>query len=557
MSRRLGLAALFLFALIGAAYGLTLPAVGGEGLALITHLRPDDHLLTAWLVPLLSRALGAHLVYLRIVNVLVFSLVAFLAVGGRAKRAVWAALFILLATSPLIVSVLLNPLGFEDLISFALVLLAAADIAGIRVLGHAARFLVALALALQDPWLSPAAALYGILATPPIVRSFAPLAGVGLAIAFRIYVVPVTAPAWPPVADSTAGPVTAVAAGAFLFGIVPLFLIGLRQRVPTVVALAGAPLLRCALLGVAIACAGSLSQSGDPSAYWLDAEACFLIGGIASALRRGPAVRRDIVTAGAAVLALQLLVFAYFLPAIPGLEISRATSVVEQALGSVSAAASPACIVSDQAGRRHVLADGALLLLRHAPASTVVENADTCATLRTASDLTMLTDMSATDWGRGGVALLRATLAASGPGVLPIAKGIVSPRARASTPTGEGAFGNIIEAPGGTVGQFTVLTGFSYLFPCAPAGHQLTFAVAPADAHGAYAYRVSLIAFRHARTLASAVVASTPRTDSVQPWQWRSVTLPEGKGCRAILFSAPVEPSVAGAWVMFAGATVH
>lgn len=555
MSSRLTLTALALVALAGAAYALTLPTVGGENLAVIMRLRPDNHLLTAWLLPFASRIFGSHLAYLRIVNLVAAALLAVVTIAGRTNRAAWATLVVLLITSPLIVGVLLDPLGSENLVSLGLVLLAAADTAGTHTIRPLTRFVLTLALVLQDPSLSPAAVLYALLTAPPLLRSIAPLAGAGLAIVARAYAV-MMAPLWPPAADLTAGPVTAIATGAFLFGVAPLFLLGVRQRLPTVAALAGAPLLRCALLAVAVGCAGLLSATGDPSPYWLGAEGCLIIGGIASALQRGTTAPREIVTAAVATLTAQVLAFLYFLPTLPSLEISRSTSVVEQVLGSPNVP-SGACIVSDEAGREHVLADGALLLSRGAPASAVVDNADTCTIRPAVSALTVLSDMSAENWGAGGVALLRAALSASGPGVLPIGGGIISPRARASTPTGQGAFGNIIETPNGTVGQFTVLTGFSYLFPCARAGRRLTFAVAPADAHGAYAYRVLIVVPRGALTLSTAIVPSTPRTNSIQPWQWRSVALPRVAECRGILFSAPVEPGITGAWVMFAGATVH
>lgn len=541
------------------AYALTIPAIGGGSLAVIAGLRPDAHLLSGWLWRFISEAFGSHLELLRVCSTLVLaSLIGITAFAlGASRRTAGSVLWLLLLTSPLIVGVLFDPLGGENLISLGLVVFAAMDLAGLwDAKTPIVRGVIALALTLQDPTLAPVALAYSAVAGVSLGQRILPVAAVAAGVALRIYLGMPDVMREHPSLDSTAGPITIVAIGALSFGAIPVLLL-LRRRIPSIVTLTGAPMMRCALLAILAILAGMFARSGDPSSYWLDAEACIIVGAMASALARKPKAGQDIATFAAALLCLQLVLLIWCVPSLPALAVSNATSTVVQAARRGDRS-SPVCLVADAPARRHVLAQGGLLQLEHESATAaIVDDPIDCLAVAPAMDLTEVSDTSARDWGRGGLDLTRAAqIASTSSGVLPPGKGQVSPATRAGTPTGAGAFANVTQTPGGTIGVFTVLTGFSYRFSCVPPGTRLSFAVASADAHGGYAYEVEVVDGDRAHVIANATVLPTPRTDTIQDWHLDTLRLPSSRGCRAIVFSAPVRPGVTGAWVMFAGASV-
>ncbi len=247
-TRLLLLAGLGLFlaaALIAILYALTLPPLGGAHLAVLAGMQPDPHLLTGWLWKIFLGRPSIHGFPARVWSALAFALVIFpiAMVLCRRQLGFGAVLCgLILVSSPLTFGVLLDPLGGEDFISLAIVVVMALDIAGFLRMSPAVRCALGAALVLQDVRLAPAAFLYPLLAGGSYQQVLAQFAVVLGAVALRAFVVPSTLPIRHLAIDSTAGPATIVAIGLVLFAVVPLVLFGIRRRAGAIIALTGDPL---------------------------------------------------------------------------------------------------------------------------------------------------------------------------------------------------------------------------------------------------------------------------------------------------------------------------
>ncbi len=554
--------------MIAILFALTLLPLGGAHLAVLAGARMDPHLLTGWLWKAALGRPSIHGFPARVWSALALALAIFPVVTVLRRRQMgFVAMLcgLILASSPLAFGVLLDPLGGEDFVSLALVAVMALDIAGLWKVPSTVRCALAAGLVLQDAWLAPAALLYPLLAGGSYRRILAQIASVAGGVALRALVAPSTLPSRHIAIDSIAGPETVIAMGCVLFAVAPLVLFGMRRRATAVVALSGGPFLRVITFGAAAASMGMFSAAGDPSPYWLCGETAFAIGLVGSALDQR---RRAILTVALlGILAAQAGLFVQYRDDLPAVALTQASGVLRSVLAANAVSSTPICMVVDRSGEQHVLASGAFFALD--PAVTplrVVSDAKDCLDAAKGTDLVIIQNMLATDWGPGGIELARsAQIASEAPYVLPVKNGIVSPRTHANTPYGLGAFGDVVDTPIGAVGDFTVVSGFSYRFACPPHGNRLSFAVA-GIAHTAFAYEIFVDNGSRLRRIvagsspASRSVASNAPTgtpyQATQAWRLQVGVLPETRLCRSIIFSVLSQPGVPDTWVTFAGASV-
>ncbi len=311
---------------------------------------------------------------------------------------------------------------------------------------------------------------------------------------------------------------------------------------------------------------GMFSVTGDPSLYWLCGEAALVVGLVSSGLLNEERSRGVLTVALLCILVAQLALFVRFRNDLPAVAFTRADGVLRGTLATDAAGETPLCMVVDNSGTQHVLANGAFFTLN--PATTpfrVVSNASDCLDAARGTDLVIIENMMATDWGPGGIELARsAQIASEAPYVLPVESGIVTPHTHAGTPTGFGAFGNMTDTPVGAVGDFTVLSGFSYRFNCVPRGNWLAFAIA-AIPHAAFTYEVLVDSGGGPRPINTQSLPSSPGSESppagtpyeaTQAWQLHIVALPSTPACRSIIFSVPARSGVPGTWVTVVGASL-
>ena len=448
--------------------------------------------------------------------------------------------------SPLTLGTALGPHAAEHLLSVAVVAVMALDLAGLLKAPALVRCALCLTLALLDARLMPAALLYALLAGGAYRWILAGILAAGAGIGIRALLAPATMPAFDAGIDSSAGPFTIIAIGCALFAIAPLALFAIR-RVPALAALAGGAFLRALALGTSAFVMGAFATTGDPSPYWLCGEVAF-VAGIASMLARAERVSL-VVGALVCIFVAQSAAFAAARDHLPAVSIARNSATLRSVLAADAATGTPFCVVADAAAKRHILENEAIRVGSFSEASQCLFAA------APGTDLIVLSNWNVTDWGAGGIELARAERTAeSAAYVLPVEHGIVAPHTPAATVTGTGAFGNTTDTPIGAVGNFTILSGYSYEFRCVPRAARLTFAIAGLP-NAAFAYSVVALDDRGAHTVLSESVPST--TSATLAWRFHSVALPAPSGCESLRFAVTKPPGAPEPWVSIAGAALQ
>jgi hypothetical protein len=527
-----------------AIQGLRLPAVlDGPGLEAVTGRAPDPHLpaglLDGWIAT--HCALSAPCV--QHANLAIFAALVFLvaALAGRSLLGLLATAVI--AISPLASALVVDPLGAAASIGVALVALGAIDVAGTVRYPLAARCLLAIAIALADPALVPAALAYGAFG------GLVPLACAIAASAARFFI-------YRPVVDPLAAPATLVAFGFCLFVGGPLLMLAVRHRAFRVLDRDGHALLRTAGLAIAALAGGVLAPSGDVAPYWLAAEAALLAGLVASLpfVPGSRAFERSAYALGG-LLAVQFVLFIQYHQDVTTAAIAYRGDDLR---GMLAASDRPACVADDEIARRYVLANGAFLRL-YPPHVAPVTTADpaTCLTMPDATAVVTMAGLAVHDWG-GAVPLMKAYRDAADPdGTLQIEGGAVTPATHANTPTGRGSFGNQIDTPLGHVGDFTILSGYTYVPACVPVGavKHLVFAAASIPGTPPLRLRVDATSAGSKRAVLDATFPSSPAD---APYRWIRYDVPLAPSdCASLAFSVANEAHRTGDWLTIAGAAIR
>lgn len=522
---------------VGIALAIALAGAGIQSLGLPPILG-GPHLagMLAGTAPLAHCGTSAQCVHLY--NAL-FSFVAIFAFAALAWRSpLLQACVALVAISPLWTAAIVDPNGPVALVAVALVALAAIETVASVPVAPALQATLAAALAATDASAMPVALAFGAL------RGRLPFAAAVCVSAIRIWLVR-------PHVDALAAPATIVILGAAFFVGGPIALATRRMLLSAPAA--GGRIAACCLLAFAAVGGGIFASSGDPGANWLAAEIALLVG-VFDALRSLRPERSYWIVA-----ALLVVQFGLFV------ETHRDSAAAAMALrgddlrGMLARAPADVCVSADEVAKHYVLVDGAFL--RAYPDKTAPEMVSTAADCgRFANETTVVTmrDLDVHDWGIA-VPLLQAFADTRVPvGVLQIDGTDIRPGTAADTPTGKGAFGNQFDTPLGPVGDFTVLSGYSYAPACIAVrrGQRLVFAAATIPGSSALTFHVASSAPDGAPTAFS---GSLPRSGVQDPYRWKrfeSKPLP-ASACRRFIFDVPTAGGAKGRWLTIAGAAVR
>lgn len=549
-----------------------LPVVlSGWDLAYFDGSERDPHLLTGWLWSVATGACNRSAQCVYTLDGIAFALLvlAFALLSWRAlermvnpKLAFLGSLLgsVFLGISPFAAALVSGPLGGETTLTLSLFMVAGGEVAGLWRLPLVARSILAAALVLQDPLLTPVALAYGWLAsdTRQPLEVFAPLGCAAFAFCARILA---GLPSPNHLAflrvDAIAGPTTIVAIGFALFAVAPAVLYALRLGLDKSIAVRRSRLATSIALGVLAAVVGMFSATGDPTPYFLFAEMAILLILLANAR----VTQRPIgAVAAIALLALaQVAVLALFHRDVPSVRVAK-QSVFLQTIATADATTGlTTCIAADDSARTHMLVNGFVLTpgLPHSSNTLVVPSAHDCP-LRSADDVRLLvvTGLDVYDWGVTALNLARAAAAAAtAKYVLPVAEGIVSPRAPARTPTGLGAFSQHVPSVFGPALNLIVVAGYSYRLNCISVTNRerFSFATSQIATSPDVRYRVSLRAGAKHYDLAQGTLLQSPGPDDA--WRFVTVSMPVTSACAQFTFSAQ-SPTHAPSWVSFAGASL-
>lgn len=509
--------------------------LGGPNAGAAIGAVSDPHLLSGWMADAIARHCSSSAACVHGYGLAVWAAVLFVLAMAVRARSVFA--IAILAASPLAAQIVVDAFGSSAAIALLFVAVAALDACGTLRLPPAGRCIVAGALGLLGPEFAPVALVYGILSGWTVLAFAAAASAVGVG--------------WRrPAPDMLATPAVLVATGASLFIGGPLLLLGRRYGIFDRLPDGGRIALRAGALAAASLVGGVFATSGDIAQAILCCEAIALIG-IAQTLRR----YADSSHASAisfALLAGQVMLFAFFH--------QSATSVVVaerggDVLSAIAGARGIACVAADEIGSHYVLADGALLRLYPPRVSPrVVGPPDDCSSLSRDATIVSLAGLNVTDWGRV-LPLMEAYVdAKAAKTVLLTEGGTVTPHTRAQTPTGRGAFGNQIDSPLGRVGDFTVVSGFTYAPPCVRtvAGDRLTFSAASIP--GTPSMRMEIASTGSKRALLDTTFPASPPGST---YVWRRFSIPLSPAtCTALQFRVGGSPGLQH-WLTFAGAVVR
>lgn len=556
MTRTL-LAAVLAATLLLALFLLTGLPLAGEHIAVIAGRQQDPHLLTGWIWVIVPAVIRTN-IFFRTCAVATLAIAGALLVSAlRSRRLTFVglALGVVFATSPFAIGTMLDPLATDSIVTLAIFLLIALDVADLWPQPLAIRCLLAAALSLQDVALTPAAIIYGLAVTGSTISALAQVGAVLAAVAVRVFFAPLTLQMHP-LFDFTAGPATVVAIAVLLFAVMPATLLAAGRITALPDAVRTRAFIGSVVLAVTALGAGVASETGDPSVAWLCAELA-AVAGLAHVARVGaPSLRWPVAMTLVTVICVQVVVTLTVANSLPAVALATTTADLSTASQNAAAIGDRLCVTTDAAGARHVLAYGTLLAAtQEGRDAMVVARPEACIAAWRRLDIATITDMSIVDWGSGGADISRAAQILNRAQPLPVYRGIVSPKTHAPTPTGFGAFGNGVQTPIGATSIFTVLSGFSYTFPCVPPGDRLSFAVAPLP-HSAMTYAVTESSGGRRRIIFTEGVKADPLGGGAQAWRLRVVDLPASRACRALTFVVYAEPGVPTTWVGFAAPAI-
>lgn len=568
-------AAAFVAATSLTAQLLHLPVVlGGAELGVLNGRLHDPHLLTGWLWALAAGACQISAPCICGLNTATFAalVIAFTLIASRKLARVLSFPFaligasffgLLLGLSPLGAALVSSPLGGEAVVSLALFMAACGETAGLWAFPLAVRCAIATALVLQDPFLFPAATAYAIFSARSRNRC-AMIVPTGCAFAALLARLAVGLPSWGEIValrvDSLAGPLTIAVVGIVVIFAIPAALYALRTGLYEHLGVAPVHLAKALILGVLGAAAGTFSVTGDPSTHLFYGEMAVLL----CLLVYAQAGRHP--RAGVAALAVLTAAQAFALVKVHrdmgSVVIAKQSLFLRNIVTADAGAGHFTCIVADASARRYVLVPGFSLISAHSKevqGIRIVQTVNECPVkLADVTHLIVMHGLQTEDWGVGGLNLVRAaSSAAAATYVFPIAKGVVSPRRYAHTPTGLGAFSQTIPVPSGRIATFIVVGAFSYRFDCVHVrkGERLSFAVGQIPNAPNARYDVSLRDGPKRYTLADGTLVRSQ--GPAYAWRYVSVPIPTSNSCAQVVFSAPSAVYGGGTWITFAGASLR
>lgn len=522
---------------LGIAFAIALAAAGVQSLGLPPILGgPHLEGMLAGTAPLAHCGTSAQCVHLY--NAL-FSFVAIFAFAALVWRApLLQAGVALVAISPLWTAAIVDPYGLVAIVAVALIALAAIETVASIPVAPALQATLAAALAATDASAMPAALAYGAL------RGRLPFLAAVCVCAIRIWIAH-------PSVDALAAPATIVILGAAFFVGGPIALA--TRRILRNAPAAGGRLAACCLLAFAAVGGGIFASSGDPGASWLAAEIALLVG-VFDALRSLRPERSYWIVA-----ALLVVQFGLFIQTHRGSAAAAMALRGDDLRGMLAHAPAGTCISANDIAKHYILVDGAFLrAYPNKTAPAIFSSATACEHAANGTTVVTMRDLDVHDWGIA-VPLLQAFADTRDPaGVLQIDGTDIRPGTAADTPTGKGAFGNLFDTPLGPVGDFTVLSGYSYAPPCIAVrrGQRLVFAAATIPGSPALAFRVASSA---PDGVAADFSGSLPPSGVQDPYVWKrfeSLPLP-ASACRRFTFDVPTAGGPKGRWLTIAGAAVR
>lgn len=524
--------------------------LGGPGLAAVSGLRVDTHLITSSAWHTLVRLVGYSATFVHLANTVLLAGAA-IALGSTIARLGhkrWLALTAaaIFAISPFSLSLLLDPLGAESLVGLLLVLALAGDLAESYTLPNVLRIITPIVLCIQNPEFMLVAIVYGI-AELSRRRALAAVILISTIMANVVRFFP-GAPPWLRVSlapiDERSFSLTVIAIAAVCFVLAPLAFTVARV-VSNPLRIHSSPASRVLAIGFS-ALLGGLLLPIDPAVALLGAEACALLA-LAT-------LSEDwrLVASGLAVAALAtVLSFSLVANALPSSVTAQQGADVRRLLGD--AGSGSVCIVETAHNDTSVFADGAFLqIYGDGKKVTVHPTVAPCLTQLKSTEAAIAVigdDKVVRSWSRGSLPLIQAAVALDqSEDALPVSAARAIPNT-----SNQQAFTRLVAVPQGSVYAFTLAAGYAFEFPCLPVreGDVLTFAASDpfADIPRAQPVRI----FVRVNGAERFHVTLSPSERSSTDWTSFRVPLQGGVRCARITFSATAPSgSAVGSWATVA-----
>lgn len=547
-----------------------LPMLTGANLGILSGESADPHWLTAWawtwIIDRCSSDAPCYFAWNASVFAVVAAFFAFLVCRTRADAGTFLAAAVF-AVSPLSVAVFLDPAGAESAVALLLFIALAADTAGAWNVPWIVRAVLPAALLAQDQTMLLPALTYTLLVAlraPKTLIAWLPLiativTGVigGLLHAWSLSALAHVA------TDDLAGPPAILALGIVVFILTPAGLFAWRRRVFAASGFGGRNFAATALLAFACILSAMYSSTGDPSPYWLAAEAAFILA-VLSAVSPASRTARSIVVAGAAcLLALEILAAVRVGNNLPTVAIAQQSLDLKKTIDRVGRGV-PLCLVADAAARTHVLASGAYLH-RYITNKPRLQEAGTLqACLRDGNRqkyLVTVEQKRLTDWEGSGLSLAATVFAADRAQIgLADRPGVVSPDTHVNLPGGHGAFENFEPTPAGPAKTVTITSDFEYHFQCIVPGAGATLRFAAANPiHGGELVEFTLWAQQGSGPRRALFVRRYrgPAPGRLPDWHEYEIPLTGFHGCVSFTAGATAPTGqTTGAWVTILDPTV-
>lgn len=508
-------------------------APAGPDIAISAGKGTDWHLLTGWLLH--SSGLMQSASTLSVLNtvgiiVVASALGAIFASTRRESRATVLAmgLCIALVISPLALPLTVDPLGFENSLTFVLYVLALTDAAEGITLHPAIRAVVLFAIVLQDFAYAPIAVIdiVAIAARSRDVKVVAPPAlSVIAGFAIRLYI---GVHYWTPW-QSSVERVSIAAVAILLIGLPALLWIaragqlraaGFTGKVPRVLWVSA-----CAMLTASI-----FSPNGDPSVYLFASLTAAILACFSA--WQSSSESRSAVLAGTVVLLAGLL-SVNFTALSP---VEAASRQVTTLIGLLQRGESSLiCVSGKRADVDTVVGGGVLAAYYPRLARSVIpgDNIMNCISRYPyVQRLIIVRRRAIEDEGHGGMALAVAIdRSKSAATHLSDQRITISPVRHTHMPGGRGAFVDTLRTPIGAGRQITIAAPFRVTFPCIrwQRGSTLSFAVTNPLGEAPHAGSVRFSIFDDERDVISDVLKPSAGTVN-QSWLYYNVALPRLAG---------------------------
>lgn len=352
------------------------------------------------------------------------------------------------------------------------------------------------------------------------------------------------------------GPLTAVATAFCVFIILPLALFAVKKRLYEKTGLQLEGLFPALALTASIALSGIVSFVGDPSAYWLAAEAAILLAA-ASAVRWDAVGVRFATVFAAVLVCLTVSIHTALAPAFASQVASTEASAVHTALLQYATSSTErVCVTGGDLDVYRSLSGRAFSDVYGFGTVPLAPSSRKCIEQHALpSAIVILQNAHARVIDNHAMSLVRALKEDERNHRVDLDQGSLLPK----TPIrvrGHGAFIDTINTEIGNAPSLTVIAGFAYAVPCSVAyPSRLTFAAANPLAASPHVdpvrFDVSIISAGGqvrliAKTLQSQTHVSSPE------WNYYSVALPQHRRCSQLKFAATAPTGHAMAtWVTF------